>query len=59
MSPATLQEIEMQNAGATAELPDWLQPVCRAARERFRAAGFPTSRDEEGRFTPVGPMAKA
>jgi Fe-S cluster assembly protein SufD len=59
VSPATLQEIEMQNAGATAELPDWLQPVCRAARERFRAAGFPTSRDEEWRFTPVGPIAKA
>ena len=59
MSPATLQEIEMQSAGTTAELPDWLEPVCRAARERFRATGFPTSRDEEWRFTPVGPIAKA
>ena len=49
----------MQSAGATAELPDWLEPLCREARERFSATGFPSSRDEEWRFTPVGPIAKA
>jgi len=59
VSPATAQEIELQSAGAAAELPDWLEPVCRGALERFTATGFPSSRDEEWRFTSVGPIAQA
>ena len=47
----------MSNA-ATADGPDWLEPVRRAAMDRFTAAGFPTVRDEEWRFTPVGPIAQ-
>jgi Fe-S cluster assembly protein SufD len=48
----------MQSASGTAELPDWLEPVRRAALDRFAGTGFPTSRDEELRFTPIGPIAQ-
>jgi Fe-S cluster assembly protein SufD len=37
---------------------DWLEPVRRAARERFEETGFPGSRDEEWRFTPIGPIVQ-
>ncbi len=40
-----------------AEGPEWLEPVRRAAADRFGATGFPTAKDEEWRFTPVGPIA--
>jgi Fe-S cluster assembly protein SufD len=39
--------------------PGWLPELRRAAMERFARVGFPTSRDEEWRFTPVGPIAHA
>jgi Fe-S cluster assembly protein SufD len=41
-----------------AESPEWLDALRRSAAERFSAVGFPTSRDEEWRFTPVTPIAK-
>ena len=41
-----------------AESPEWLDVLRRSAAERFSAVGFPTSRDEEWRFTPVTPIAK-
>ncbi|MBA3553565.1 MAG: Fe-S cluster assembly protein SufD [Gemmatimonadales bacterium] len=45
-------------AGAgIAEGPEWLEPIRRQAAERFAATGFPTSRHEEWRFTPLGPIA--
>ncbi len=37
--------------------PGWLEPVRRAAGALFARTGFPTQRDEEWRFTPVGPVA--
>jgi Fe-S cluster assembly protein SufD len=37
---------------------DWLEPVRRAARERFEQTGFPAARDEEWRFTPIAPIAQ-
>jgi Fe-S cluster assembly protein SufD len=46
-----------QNGGS--EGPGWLPPLRRAAIDRFAAVGFPTPRDEEWRFTPVGPIAQA
>ena len=58
MSQAYLQEFGARNGAATAEGPDWLEPVRRAAIDRFAATGFPTARDEEWRFTPVGPIAQ-
>ena len=39
--------------------PAWLAARRRAGMDRFAAVGFPTSRDEEWRFTPVGPIAHA
>jgi Fe-S cluster assembly protein SufD len=38
--------------------PSWLVERRRAAIARFREVGFPTPRDEEWRFTPVGPVAR-
>lgn len=58
MTEAYLQEFETLTATATAEVPEWLEPVRRAGMERFARTGFPTSRDEEWRFTPVGPIAQ-
>jgi Fe-S cluster assembly protein SufD len=47
-------------AGAgIAEGPEWLEPVRRAAAESFTATGFPSSRQEEWRFTPVTPIAQS
>jgi Fe-S cluster assembly protein SufD len=37
--------------------PDWLREVRDTAFARFRARGFPTTRDEEWRFTNIAPIA--
>jgi len=37
--------------------PGWLTTIRRAAIARFLQLGFPTTRDEEWRFTPVGRVA--
>ena len=59
MSPTFVQELEARNATATTDGPEWLEPIRRAAMERFAATGFPTSKNEEWRFTPVGPIAQS
>ncbi len=41
------------------EGPSWLPGLRRAAMDQFTRVGFPTARDEEWRFTPVGPIAQA
>jgi Fe-S cluster assembly protein SufD len=51
-------ELESRNATVMAETPEWLDGLRRRAADRFAAVGFPTSRDEEWRFTPVAPIAK-
>jgi len=38
--------------------PAWLVEARRQALDRFRALGFPTTRDEEWRFTSVAPVAE-
>ena len=58
MTEAFLQDFEARTGTATAESPGWLESIRRTAMERFTATGFPTSRDEEWRFTPVGPIAQ-
>jgi Fe-S cluster assembly protein SufD len=58
VTEAYLQEFEAFSGTATVDAPEWLEPIRRAAMERFARAGFPTSRDEEWRFTPVGPIAQ-
>ena len=44
---------------ARAGEPAWLGAARAAALERFLAAGFPTTRDEDWRFTSVAPIARA
>jgi Fe-S cluster assembly protein SufD len=58
VTEAYLQDFEAQSGTATAEIPEWLESIRRTGMERFAATGFPTSRDEEWRFTPVGPIAQ-
>jgi Fe-S cluster assembly protein SufD len=50
---------EIHTATMMAESPEWLDRLRRTAADRFDAMGFPSSRDEEWRFTPVSPIAKA
>ncbi len=52
-----MQDLELRAGAGMAEGPEWLEPVRRAAADRFGATGFPTAKDEEWRFTPVGPIA--
>jgi Fe-S cluster assembly protein SufD len=58
VSEAYLREFESFAGTATAEGPEWLEPIRRAAMDRFAATGFPSARDEEWRFTPVTPIAQ-
>ena len=61
VSPVAQGDIyrEQFEAGAdTGTSPEWLSRLRLEAIDRFQAAGFPTSRDEEWRFTPVGPIAR-
>src|SRR3954466_3051353 len=53
-----LQDFAAQSSTATVETPEWLDALRRTAMERFAATGFPTTRDEEWRFTPVAPIAR-
>ena len=41
MTEAFVQEFEARAGTATAEGPEWLEPVRRAAMERFARTGFP------------------
>jgi Fe-S cluster assembly protein SufD len=58
MTQAFVQEFEARAAPATAEGPEWLEPVRRAAMEQFARTGFPSPREEEWRFTPIAPIAQ-
>jgi Fe-S cluster assembly protein SufD len=42
----------------TGKVPAWLRAVRRSAFDRFAALGFPTTRQEEWRFTNVAPIGK-
>jgi Fe-S cluster assembly protein SufD len=58
MTATFVQEFEARAGTATADRPEWLEPVRRAAMEQFARAGFPAARDEEWRFTPIGPITQ-
>ena len=58
MSGVSVKELETLAGPATVEDPEWLEPVRRAALERFARTGFPSAREEEWRFTPVTPIAQ-
>ena len=53
-----LRDFTGTDAGSDAPGPDWLRDLRRTAAARFAAAGFPTRRDEEWRFTNVSPIAE-
>src|SRR4051812_41210474 len=53
VSGAYLKELESFAGAATVDGPEWLEPIRRAARDRFARTGFPSAREEEWRFTPV------
>jgi Fe-S cluster assembly protein SufD len=58
MTEAFVQEFEARAGTATADGPEWLEALRRGAMERFARSGFPAARDEEWRFTPIGPIAQ-
>ncbi len=58
MSEAVLQDLDLRAGGATADGPEWFDPMRRGAAARFASVGFPGTRDEEWRFTPVAPIAQ-
>jgi Fe-S cluster assembly protein SufD len=58
VSGSPLKEFENFAGPATVESPEWLEPIRRAAMDRFAHTGFPSARDEEWRFTPVSPIAQ-
>ncbi|HEX2250972.1 MAG TPA: Fe-S cluster assembly protein SufD [Gemmatimonadales bacterium] len=58
MSATFLKEFENFAGVATAESPDWLERIRRAAMERFAQTGFPSAREEEWRFTPITPIVQ-
>ncbi len=59
MTQAYLQDFGTREGTATPDAPEWLDALRRSAIDRFALTGFPTSRDEEWRFTPIAPIAKA
>ena len=58
MTATLLREFAALADAQTAESPEWLEPVRRAAMDRFAQTGFPGPREEEWRFTPVAPIAQ-
>ena len=48
-----------EELAARADAPGWLGSLRHAGLSRFETVGFPSSRDEEWRFTPVTPIARA
>ena len=59
MTQAYLQEFGARAGSATVDRPEWPDGLRRSAIDRFALTGFPASRDEEWRFTPIAPIAKA
>ena len=59
MTETYRRQFEAFAANGGGEGPGWLPELRRAAMDQFVRVGFPTTRDEEWRFTPVGPIAQA
>jgi len=53
-----VRQFEAVGGNGGGDGPSWLPRVRRAAMDRFATVGFPSSRDEEWRFTPVSPIAQ-
>ncbi|HSC71047.1 MAG TPA: Fe-S cluster assembly protein SufD, partial [Candidatus Methylomirabilis sp.] len=53
-----LESFERLDQRAATSGQAWLQPIRRAAIARFTELGFPTTKDEDWRFTSVAPIAR-
>ena len=53
-----LDQFAQVEARAKSSGQEWLLPVRREAMDRFAALGFPTTHDEDWRFTNLGPIAQ-
>jgi Fe-S cluster assembly protein SufD len=49
---------KFEQANLEAKQPSWVFPIRKAAMSRFAELGFPTTQDEDWRFTNVSPIAK-
>ncbi len=49
---------EFERMGKDAKQPSWVFPLRKAGITRFAELGFPTTRDEDWRFTNVSPIAR-
>jgi Fe-S cluster assembly protein SufD len=58
VTTAFAQETETMAATGMPAGPAWLQVLRRQAMDRFAQLGFPTTRNEDWRFTSVAPIAK-
>jgi Fe-S cluster assembly protein SufD len=56
-APEKYLEIFDQFGSRTASQPRWLQSLRQEAFARFAETGFPTTHDEDWRFTNIGPVA--
>src|SRR5438067_9346779 len=54
-----LEELERADAAWGRGAPAWLKRTRKDASGRFQSLGFPTTADEEWRFTSVAPIAEA
>ena len=54
-----LEELDRAGAADTRQAPEWVRRARQHARDRFQALGFPTTSDEEWRFTSVAPIVDA
>jgi Fe-S cluster assembly protein SufD len=52
-----LSEFETLERRGALRRPSWLAPLRRSAIARFAEAGFPTTRDEDWRYTNLAPLA--
>ena len=59
MIESYVRQFEATTDAGDESVPPWLASLRRAAIEGFQRTGFPTPREEEWRFTPVAPIARA
>jgi len=53
-----LRQFETAAANGAGGAPDWLKGIRQGAMDGFLKTGFPSTRDEEWRFTPVTPITR-
>lgn len=59
MTATFMEELEATKPVRAGNEPEWLVALRRTAWDRFNAIGFPTTRNEDWRFTSVAPITQA